>query len=482
MTFDHKDWIGRFGAGLERVVDSAKHFYGVPLGHGSSMRTEDFRAERRRRYRELGALANEHPYAAKLFEKTLVWPDDVPDEMRDLLFEHPVVAAAACEGSREGFDFGRSTGQQGRFEATTLVAHLAKLSVRVGGRYAATRLHRFLVAGAATRLHAHEITVLHGLKVDTPIRLGPGAYLADYEAVRRRFGLDEDPELLLQRGGRGPDTHPDRLGVESSRCVLVRAFNWGSAVAPGGSADGHRWCAQRYRFPDDHVVASFADLIEGRNMLLQLLSVVVGSKLVSHTAVVALPQSMRQIDPNLRNRQSGVVQRLFDVWPPDTTLSAGHARTFVAAAKGWLRFYRRTPPRIRLAVDRLVSSYGPAAKEFGFAEPIVDVSIALESLYGPFNRKKITRKLSERAAWLLGGSDERRRAKIEREMRLFYEIRSTIVHGTEPLQYHERKLNAYLHKGRTLARETLLAMLDRGPVANTDRDWNVLVSGRAGRP
>ena len=67
-------------------------------------------------------------------------------------------------------------------------------------------------------------------------------------------------------------------------------------------------------------------------------------------------------------------------------------------------------------------------------------------------------------------------------MRLFYEIRSKIVHGTEPLQYHERKLKAYQHKGRTLARETLLAMLDRGPVANTDRDWNVLVSGRAGRP
>ena len=67
----------------------------------------------------------------------------------------------------------------------------------------------------------------------------------------------------------------------------------------------------------------------------------------------------------------------------------------MAAAKGWLRFYRRTPPSMRLAVDRLVS-YGPAATEFGFAEPIVDVSIALESLYGPFNRS-ITRKFSERA-------------------------------------------------------------------------------------
>ena len=40
--------------------------------------------------------------------------------------------------------------------------------------------------------------LLHGLKIDEPISLGRGAYLADYSSVRRRFGLDEDPELWLK--------------------------------------------------------------------------------------------------------------------------------------------------------------------------------------------------------------------------------------------------------------------------------------------
>ena len=481
VTFDHKDWIRRFGAGLERVVDSAEHFHGVPLGFGGSMRTEDFRTEWRRRYRALGALANEHPYAAKLFDESHIWLDEVPEDARDLVLEHPALAAARAAGSGQGFAVGTLVSGS-RIEAGSLVANLAKLSVRTGGEYAATRLHRFLAAGAAMRLHGHEIIVLYGLKVDEPIRLGRGAYLADYEAVRRRFGLDEDPEPWLDRAGRGPDEHPGRLARESSRSVLVRAFNWGPAMASGerlAARDG--WFAHGYRFPEEHLVGSFADMIEEGRTLLQLLSIVVGSKLVSHTVVIALPRWMRQIDPNLHNEQIGG-KRLFDVWPEDTTLSAQDVRTFVAAARGWLRLGPGTPPKIRLAVDRLVSSYGPAATAFGFAEPVVDVSIALESLYGPFGGRSITRKLSKRAGWLLGGADAGRRRKIEREMRLFYGVRSKIVHGAQPLQYHERKLKVYLHKGRTLARETLLAMLDRGPVANTDRGWNDLVSGRVGTP
>lgn len=445
------------------------------------MRTEDFRAGWRRRYRELGALANEHPYAAKLFDESGIWLEDVPDDVRGVLLAHPALAAAGGDRSDKGFGVGTlATGSL--LEVRSLVADLAKLSVRTGGEYAAARLHRFLAAGAAGRLHGHEIIVLYGLRVEEPIRLGRASYLADYDAVRRRFGLEEDPEPWLERSGGEPDSHPGRLARESSRSVLVRGFNWGPAVAPGGRlADGDGWCTQRYWFPDEHAVSSFVDMVEGRDMLLRLLSIVVESKLVSHTAIVALPRWMRQISPNLRDaRNSG--RRLFDVWRRDRTLAAEDVRAFAAAARGWLRFGGGAPPKIRLAVDRLVSSYGPAAKGFGFAEPIVDASIALESLYGPFGGRSITRKLAQRAAWLLGGTDRGRRRKIERELRLFYGVRSKIVHGAEPLEYHERRLKAYLHKGRTLARETLLAMLDRGPVANTDRDWNDLVSGRVARP
>ena len=479
MAFDSKDWVTRVGAALENVVDTADHIYGVSFPFHSSIQMDDYRERRRRRYRELAALANEHPYAAKLFDKSRIWQRDVPDELQALLLEHPALAQVRSAGYQEGFHLGHVTGS-GQIDIKSIVAHLAKLSARVGGEYAATRLHRFLVAGQNTRLHAHEIMILYGLKTDEPIELGQGAYLADYNSVRRSFGLDEDPDRWLRRSHRGPGTHPGRMARESSRCVLVRKINWGPAVAPyQRSNNGDRSSSKlKYRFPDDHIVDSFSSMFEERKVLLQLLSIAVESKLVSHTVIIALPSWMKQIDVNLCTRNSGGSRHLFDVWPSDKTMSSKDVDIFVAAARGWLRFFQNAPPKIQLAVDRLVSSYGPAAAPFGFTGPIIDVSIALESMYGPFDNRSITRKLSQRAGWLLGGSSTGRSRKIEREMRLFYKMRSEIVHGTKAMPYHERILKVYLHKGRALARETLLTMFNNGLIANTDKGWNDLVSGR----
>ena len=480
MTFDSKSWIRRVGAALEDVVDSAEHIHGVPYRFHSPIPIDDYREELLRRYRELAALANEHPYAAKLYEESRIWQRDVPDELQTLLLEHPALARVWSAGSREGLHLG-NVSSHGHADIEGIIAHLAKLSARVGGEYAATCLHRFLVAGEDTRLHAHEITVLYGLKTDEPVALGRGAYLADYNSVRRRFGLDEDPDRWLRRSSRGPDTHPGRMAHESSRCVLVRRINWGPAIAPchcPTNAD-HISNKLRYWFPEDHIVDSLVSMFEERIMLLQLLSIAVESKLVSHTVIVALPSWMKQIDANLRTGNSGGSDhRLFDVWPSDRTISSEDVDTFVAAARGWLRFFLKAPPKIQLAVDRLVSSYGPAATQFGFAEPIIDVSIALEAMYGPFDNRSITSKLSRRAGWLLAGPNTGKRRKIEREMRLFYGMRSKIVHGMEAMPYHERILKVYLHKGRTLARETLLTMLKNGPIASTNKDWNDLASGR----
>ena len=483
MVFDSKDWIRRFGAVLEGVVDSAEDIRGVPfeLHSPNVMPIDDYQEGLRRRFRELAALANEHPYAAKLFDETRIRRDDVPDGLQALLLEHPVLAQVWTAGPQDGLQLGNVTGPE-HADPKGIISHLAKLSARVGGDYAATRLHRFLVAGQDTRLPAHEIMILHGLKVDEPISLGRGAYLADYSSVRRRFGLDEDPESWLKRRRPGLDTHPGRLADESSRCVLVRKINWGPAVAPcRHPADGNdQFSRLRYRFPDDHVVDSFVAMIEGRDMLLDLLSIAVESRLVSHKTVLALPSWMEQINPGLRTGHSTLKgHRPFDVWPDDRTISGEDVETFAAAGRGWLQFFENTPPNIRLAVDRLVSSYGPAATQFGFTEPIIDASIALEAMYGPFADGGITKKLSERAGWLLEGPNTRRRAEVEREMRCFYGVRSDIVHGRKAMPYHERILKDHLDKGRTLARETLLTILNNGPIADTDKGWNDLASGES---
>ena len=168
-------------------------------------------------------LAKTDPYAAKLFEESRLWLDSVPDEVLDLLLEHPVIEHAWSSGSREAFHFVRLLGG-GHADVKFLISNLAKLSVKVGGKRAATMLHRFLVAGEGVRLHAHEITVLHGLKLDEPIPLGRGAYLAAYDAVRKRFGLPEDPEGWLRRSDEGSRPSPRKAG---SRVFTRRARSTG---------------------------------------------------------------------------------------------------------------------------------------------------------------------------------------------------------------------------------------------------------------
>lgn len=261
--FDRKAWVRRFGAALEDTLPGARHF-GVPFGIYGTMTIDARRKEMHRRYREMASLANTDAYAAKLFDESYLWIDPLPDGVLDLLREHPAVAQAWSAGSRDGFHFGAVFGR-GTNDVKFLISFLAKLSARVGGLYAATLLHRFLVAGHGVRLHAHEITVLHGLELDEAIPLGRGAYLAPYDAVRERFGLPEDPESWLHDWVERPDSHSSRLAHPSSRTALVRRFNWGPGAAPrDDSGDTHRSLQHRYRFPVDHRVESIIDLFEER--------------------------------------------------------------------------------------------------------------------------------------------------------------------------------------------------------------------------
>lgn len=228
--FDRKEWISRFGEALEDVAANARPRR-VPIRVDGPMQIGLYQREEHRRYGEMAALARTDPFAAKLFDESRLWLDTLPEGMQDLLLQHPVVEQAWYGGSREGFHWVQVL-EHGHADVTSLISNLAKLSVKVGGRYAATLLHRFFVAGEDVRLHANEITVLHGLKLDEPITLGRGTYLASYDSVRKCFGLPEDPEPWLRPREEGPDRHPGRLARASTRSVLVRQFSWGPAITP----------------------------------------------------------------------------------------------------------------------------------------------------------------------------------------------------------------------------------------------------------
>lgn len=104
---------------------------------------------------------------------------------------------------------------------------------------------------------------------------------------------------------------------------------------------------------------------------------------------------------------------------------------------------------------------------------ILDAGVALEALYGPFD-DDITRKISRRAAWLLSESKSLCNATLK-QMKSFYRTRSKIVHGTASKnhQKRERELIGALDSGRELARRTLFALLDHGPIESED-EWEAL--------
>ena len=236
QSFDPKGWISRFGEALEDTAATARLGW-VPFRMYGSRKRDLCRKEQYRRYRGMAELARTDPYAAKLFDESQLWLDSLPDGVLDLLLEHPVIEHAWSGGSREGFDFVQVLGG-GHADVKSLIAILARLSVKVGGERAATMLHRFLVAGEGLRLHAHEITVLHGLKLEDPVPLGQGAYLASYDAVRKRFGLPEDPgvgRLLRPQGAVEPGQRPGvgRAGVVGDQLAGVGADGGRCAVSSG---------------------------------------------------------------------------------------------------------------------------------------------------------------------------------------------------------------------------------------------------------
>lgn len=473
--FDRKRWIRRFGEALEETAAGAR-LVRLPFGLYGTFERGFYRREMYRRYRAMAELARSDPYAAKLFDESHVWLDVLPDGVLELLLEHPVIEHASRHGSNGAFRFVYLVGG-GQTDLKFLIAHLSKLSVRVGGERAATILHRFLVAGEGVRLHAHEITVLHGLKLDKPIPLGRGAYLASYDGIRRRLGLPEDPEPWLRRNVRGVERHPARLVRTSSPGVLVRHVRWGPAVAPYDCpANLETPLRRRYRFPDDHRVESVTRVREERETLVHLLSIALRSKLVCHTVINAVPPWMARLDPNLRTRSTGGHLGVFDVWPKDQVPCRRDLYAFVAAARGWLTFCSGKADRsTELATRRTASSFGIPGGRFGVEDRLIDAGIALEAMYGPFGRGSIRHSISSRAARLLGESLAEGRT-IARQMKSFYDTRSKVVHGTvsRDRQRREREFVDALKSGRELARRTLLHLLARGPI-NDESEWDALI-------
>ena len=451
--FDGDGWIARLAAAIENDVSrSDPPWLDYPLRPPRES-AEGNRVWRLAQYRSLASRAKTDQIAAQQFAGSqLRYPFD-PMNTMSILREHPVLARADADS--EGLDrvYIQLTNRTVLFDFDSLLLRLGKISLIKGADGAAHLLHRFLTDGDVGRLPATEIIVVHGLSVDRCFALPEGASLAPYEDTRQRYNLPDDPVAWLKSAR----IDPGSWNRSAATAALVRPIAW----RPGFYSSSHDaekpFQTVRYGFPLGHAVESVGALFQDRSLLVDLLSVVVGSKLLWHTSFTAVPDWIRQIDPNVAHHGGGGRASMFDVWPRDTELDEGGAATFAALAAGWIA-YRRGDRSIDLALRRVASSLGPATRDFGLEDRLLDLGVAMEAMYGPMKIGRIERKLRSRASRLLAKSGNG--PDIGEAVERLYKARSNIVHGNEPPPRDE--LENTLFEARELARDSLDALLRRG--------------------
>ena len=390
--FDSNEWITKLAAAIEEDVtrsDAPWLDYPEEPPHDSA---EGDRQWRLRQYGALARRAKTDAVAARQFAKSRFRLVSVSNETKSILRGHPALAGADASSSQlEGIRvqlLNRST----LLDFDSLLSRLAKVSLVDGADGAAGLLDRFLSDGEAGRLPAEEIILVRGLSLGGRIELAEGAYLAPYEDARSTFRLPDEPDEWVKSGG----IDPARWNRSSATAALVRPLTWRPGFAAGHRDGGSPFEPVCYGFPPDHAVGSIEQLFQDRSLLIDLLSAVVGSRLISHTSFVAVPNWIRIIDPNVANpRVRDGSAGLFDVWPKDQALGNDDAATFAALARGWIA-YRRTHRSIDLAVRRVASSLGPVAGEFGLEDRLLDLGVAMEAMYGPLKFGRIKRQLKAR--------------------------------------------------------------------------------------
>ena len=106
----------------------------------------------------------------------------------------------------------------------------------------------------------------------------------------------------------------------------------------------------------------------------------------------------------------------------------------------------------------------------GIADQLIELRIALESLYVPDTRGEARFRLSTHGAWHLGATFEERR-EYQRILRDAYDLASTAVHTGEV--EHTDENHDLLVSAQALCREGILKRLDENPAP----DWSALVLG-----
>ena len=127
--------------------------------------------------------------------------------------------------------------------------------------------------------------------------------------------------------------------------------------------------------------------------------------------------------------------------------------------------------KLRIPIDRWAKS----TVEKEPLDQIIDLGIALESLYVPDGRSEVRYRLSHHAAWHLG-RDKQHRQDLSEEFRQIYDARSDIVH-TGRLRGRRVKptfnVSEFVSRAQDLCRQGITKIINAGEIP----EWKDLIMG-----
>ncbi len=149
---------------------------------------------------------------------------------------------------------------------------------------------------------------------------------------------------------------------------------------------------------------------------------------------------------------------------------------FVQVFKALDKLGRKDTTITSLAVTRYSNALSRSGR-FRQEDCILDIAIALEIVYG-LDYGEITHKLSTRAGWYLG-KDYKERNQIREKIKLFYKLRSCIVHGEKQSQDCKKTMRERVElydQARKVVRQTILKHINEGNIPRED-SWNKIAMG-----
>ena len=473
--FDIEEWCQTLSARLADLAATprpriAPNFPGaIPVTGIFSV--EEAEAIDLQNFRLFVGVAQEHPFWRSRF-LNMWWDanDEKTAPVCAVLRSHPVISA--CLNPRDGNSVRsfQPLGISMSLSLPQLALRLATLTFLVGVEDAARLLARFISEGEEYKLAGYEITLFVGLRIDRRINIDDGLFLAPYEEVSALYG--PHPRLEVSDDARPDPISPKEFeflrGNPGHVTALVREFRWGPSVGPPDNTPN--------RFVARPLYATKWDLflpVDDIETFRALMVIATDTHQLSWVSYIVTENWLADIDPNYALGDVRYYRSHADDWWSANDPPEGWSDRFQSMVQQ-RRNYEGDKERLDFVISRIAASYSRAGR-FRVADSIADIAIALEAMYRP-ESPEVTHKLRTRAAFLLEPQPEKRKDIFE-QVNSFYGARSRIVHGSSLGGRQSSRLATDRDMGRDIAKRTLLALLDRGPIS----DWDdfVLSAGEA---